>query len=143
MNNILKIAKEYYWEMGHRLPKHKGLCRNIHGHSYKMRVEVVGEPNADNSMVLDYYELSQIVEPIISQFNHAFVAEESDKTVVDFMKNNSFKCVVLPFSSTAENLCIYFTKLLKESISKYNNIHLLTIRIYETVDVYAEISTEL
>ena len=40
----MKIAKEFRWEMGHRLPEHFGLCKNIHGHSYKMVVEFEGEP---------------------------------------------------------------------------------------------------
>ena len=39
----MKIAKEFRWEMGHRLPEHFGLCKNIHGHSYKMIVEFEGE----------------------------------------------------------------------------------------------------
>jgi len=39
----MKIAKEFKWEMGHRLPEHFGQCKNIHGHSYKMLVEFEGE----------------------------------------------------------------------------------------------------
>ena len=27
----MKIAKEFRWEIGHRLPEHFGLCKNIHG----------------------------------------------------------------------------------------------------------------
>ena len=30
----MKIAKEFRWEMGHRLPEHFGLCKNIHGHCH-------------------------------------------------------------------------------------------------------------
>ena len=40
---VMKIAKEFNWEMGHRLPEHFGKCKNIHGHSYKMMVELEGD----------------------------------------------------------------------------------------------------
>ena len=39
----MKVAKEFKWEMGHRLPEHFGNCKNIHGHSYKMIAEFEGE----------------------------------------------------------------------------------------------------
>jgi len=50
----MKIAKEFRWEMGHRLPEHTGLCRNIHGHSYRMVVEITGDVLA-NGMIIDFY----------------------------------------------------------------------------------------
>ncbi|MGA1250362.1 MAG: 6-pyruvoyl trahydropterin synthase family protein, partial [Candidatus Kapaibacteriota bacterium] len=52
---ISRIAKEFHWEMGHRLPFHDGGCQNIHGHSYTMRVEVIGEIDPATGMVIDYF----------------------------------------------------------------------------------------
>ena len=52
----MRISKEFRWEMGHRLQLHKGLCKNLHGHSYKMEVELTGDV-LENGMVLDYYDL--------------------------------------------------------------------------------------
>ena len=57
----MKIGKEFRWEMGHRLPLHTRGCQNIHGHSYKLIVEIEGEPGA-NGMVADYTDLKQIVK---------------------------------------------------------------------------------
>jgi len=42
--------------MAHRLPFHDGGCRNVHGHSYSMTIELVGEPDR-NGMVLDYFDM--------------------------------------------------------------------------------------
>src|SRR5437868_1916429 len=60
---LTRIAKDFRWEMAHRLPEHEGGCRNVHGHSYRMWVEISGEPQA-NGMVLDYFEISAIVDPM-------------------------------------------------------------------------------
>ena len=86
----IKIAKDFYWEMSHRLPDHPGLCRNIHGHSYKMQIELEGEPTAQG-MVLDYYELSKIVKPFLEQFDHAFLCDENDSLMIEFLRTNNFK----------------------------------------------------
>ena len=62
----MKISKEFRWEMGHRLPFHDGLCRNIHGHSYYMVIEIEGELN-ENGMIIDFYDLGKAVKPIIDE----------------------------------------------------------------------------
>jgi len=138
---MIKIAKEFNWEMGHRLQNHNDLCRNLHGHSYKMRVELEGEI-AENSMLMDYYDLTQIVSPIIEPFDHAFLIEETDN-ILNFLQENNFRIVVVPFVSTAENLCKFFAGEIKNKLTQYKNIKHITVRIYETTDVYAEISLEI
>ena len=139
---MLKIAKEFYWEMGHRLKNHNGLCRNLHGHSYKMRVELDGEI-ATNSMLMDYYKLTQIVHKIIEPFDHSFLVEKSDNIILSFLQENNFRCVVVPFVSTAENLCEFFANEIKKNLTQYENIKNLTVRIYETTDVFAEIKIKI
>jgi len=139
---MFKIAKEFNWEMGHRLKNHNDLCRNLHGHSYKMRVELEGEIAA-NSMLLDYYELTQIVNEIIEPFDHSFLVEKSDDIVLNFLQENNFKFVAVPFVSTAENLCEFFANEIKKKLIQYKNIKNLTVRIYETVNVFAEIEISL
>ncbi|MFN3873622.1 MAG: 6-pyruvoyl trahydropterin synthase family protein [Ignavibacterium sp.] len=132
----MKIAKEFRWEMGHRLPEHFGLCRNIHGHSYKMIVEFDGELNKDQ-MVIDYYDVEKIINPVINQLDHAFMVNKDDKVVLEFLEKMNSKKVVVDFDATAENICKY---LLNE-ISKSNlpdNVTLVKVRVYETQFDYAE-----
>jgi len=57
-----KISKEFKWEMSHRLPFHKGLCQNIHGHTYKLRLDLVGSLD-ENGMLIDFYDLEIITQP--------------------------------------------------------------------------------
>jgi len=103
----MKIAKEFHWEMGHRLPYHSGLCRNFHGHSYKMVVEVEGEPS-EGGMIIDFYDLGKIVKPIIEKYDHAFLCWNKDTVVKNFLKKNKMKHVVADYHSTVENICSDF-----------------------------------
>ena len=132
----MKIAKEFRWEMGHRLPDHFGQCKNIHGHSYKMLVEFDGELNKDE-MVIDYFDVEKIINPIIAKLDHAFMVNKDDKIVLGFLEKMNSKKVVVDFQSTAENICSYLLNEIRQA-SLPNNVKKIKVRVYETTDVYAE-----
>lgn len=131
----MKVAKEFKWEMGHRLPEHFGNCKNIHGHSYKMIVEFEGELNKD-AMVIDFYEVDRIIKPLIDKFDHAFMVNKDDKLVIEFLEKIKSKMLVVDFNSTVENICKYvLDELRKFELPK--NIFSIAVRIYETNEDYA------
>ena len=132
----MKIAKEFRWEMGHRLPEHFGLCKNIHGHSYKMIVEFEGELD-ENQMVIDYYDVEKIIDPIIEKLDHAFMVSENDKIVLEFLEKMNSKKVIVNFLATAENICLYILEEIKKS-NLPSNISSIKVRVYETEKDYAE-----
>lgn len=132
----MKVAKEFKWEMGHRLPEHFGNCKNIHGHSYKMIVEFVGNLN-DNDMIIDFYDVDKIIKPLVDKLDHAFIVNEKDKDVVDFLDKIKSKKMVVNFNSTVEKLCHFVL----DEIKKFDlprNISSVSVRIYETNEDYAE-----
>ena len=132
----MKVAKEFKWEMGHRLPEHFGNCKNIHGHSYKMIVEFEGELNKDE-MIIDFYDIDRIVKPLIEKLDHAFMVNENDKEVIEFLQKIKSKMLVVDFNSTVENIC----KFILSEIKKFElpkNISSVIVRIYETNEDYAE-----
>ena len=135
---MMKIAKEFHWEMGHRLPEHFGLCKNIHGHSYKMIVEFEGELD-EQGMVIDFYDVEKIINPIIEKLDHAFMVKDDDEITLEFLEKLYSKKVVVNFFATVENICKYIS----EKIIKCNlpdNIVNVRVRVYETSEDYAEVS---
>ena len=132
----MKVAKEFKWEMGHRLPEHFDLCKNIHGHSYKMIVEFEGELNKDG-MVIDFYDVEKIINPLVEEMDHSFMVKEDDEVVLEFLTKLSSKKVVVNFESTVENICKYIsTKIAKNKLP--GNIKNIIVRVYETAGDYAE-----
>ncbi|MEW6004103.1 MAG: 6-carboxytetrahydropterin synthase [Stygiobacter sp.] len=132
----MKIAKEYRWEMGHRLPFHEGKCKNLHGHSYKCMVEINGEPDK-NGMVLDYYDMKKIIKPIIEELDHSFMVWSGDKEVIEFLDRINSKKVIVDFQSTAENICLYLLERIKKT-DLPKNINTLKVKVFETENTYAE-----
>ena len=132
----MKIAKDFRWEMGHRLPFHDGKCKNLHGHSYKMMVEINGDLD-ENGMVLDYYVVKEIIQPLVEELDHSCMVKNDDVQLIELLKKMNSKHVVTEFHSTAENMVYYFLNKIK-SAGLPKNIHGIKVKIFETETTYAE-----
>ncbi|MDB5036453.1 MAG: 6-pyruvoyl tetrahydrobiopterin synthase [Chlorobi bacterium] len=132
-----RIAKDFHWEMGHRLPFHGGGCRNIHGHSYRMRVVIDGLLD-DHGMVIDYFDLKEIVDPLVELIDHSFLCDDHDREMLAFFAANPLKHVVVPFLTTAENLAAWMLGEIAGRLTSYSHLTALTVRIHETERTYAE-----
>jgi len=133
----MKIAKDFRWEMAHRLQCHKGKCFNLHGHSYKMQVEFEGTIDETTGMVLDYFEVKDIVAPLVNELDHTVIVWEKDSILLEKISELNSAHVIVPFETTAENLAKYFI----EEISKANlpkEISNIKVRVCETENTYAE-----
>ncbi len=141
--NTLTISKEFRWEMGHRLPFHSGHCRNLHGHSYRLRVAIEGTPDA-NGMVMDFYDLAAVVEPIVAMLDHAFLCDSGDQIMERFFRDHpDFKVVYVPFTTTVENICHWIAEHLAQQLRRYQHVRRLHVRLYETATAYAECTVTL
>ncbi len=136
----MKIAKEFRWEMGHRLPDHFGKCKNIHGHSYKMMVEFEGELD-NNGMIIDYYIVKEIIEPIVEKLDHSFMVNKNDSLVLEFLEKLNSKKVIVDFDSTVENITRYLIGKIKKA-DLPSNVKGIKVRVCETPDDYAEETAE-
>ena len=74
---IIRITKEFCFEMAHLLSNYDGLCKNLHGHSYRLMVTVKGNISQDETspkhgMVMDFSVLKRIVkDEIVDKCVHA------------------------------------------------------------------------
>ena len=132
----MKVAKEFKWEMGHRLPEHFGNCKNIHGHSYKMIAEFEGRLN-ENDMIIDFYDIDRIIKPLVEKLDHAFMVNKNDTEVIEFLDRLKSKKLVVDFNSTVENICKFVLDEIKKA-DLSNNISSVSVRVYETNEDYAE-----
>lgn len=132
----MKIAKEFRWEMGHRLQCHKGKCFNLHGHSYKLLVEFTGGVE-DNGMVLDYFDVKEIISPIVEELDHSVIISNKDVALKDAIQKLNSDHVLVDFETTAENLCHYFLDKIKAA-NLPSNITDILVKVFETENTYAE-----
>ena len=138
----MKVAKRFRWEGAHRLPWHGGDCANLHGHSYRMVVELEGEPD-ERGMLIDFKEVKRVLGPLVDAFDHATLVAESDEELLSVMEATGWKHYVLPFDSTSENLASYVIDYLGREGGETLRAHGVTrvrVRLEETETCYAEMS---
>lgn len=138
---MLKVAKEFSFDMAHLLDGHDGKCQNLHGHTYKLQVIVSGETEdngAKKGMVIDFADLQRAVnELIISPMDHAFIYDQSSERetkIAQLLQQLNSKTFALPVRSTAENLAQFIFQRLKENVG----FHLHSVRLWETPTSFAE-----
>lgn len=146
------ITKHIEWDMGHRLLHHSSKCHNLHGHRYLLEASLQGNiqttyGNSSEGMVLDFSEIKQILtEEVYTRLDHGFLIWEQDTDLLDFFNNHSdLKYVVVPFTSTAENIAQWIFDLLTNIFQEQYGEHLTLyrIRLWETPHSSVEVTQSL
>ncbi|MDD3280575.1 MAG: 6-carboxytetrahydropterin synthase [Bacteroidales bacterium] len=139
----IRITKIFHFEMAHALVDYKGLCQNIHGHSYQLEVRVSGCINqhpdkAKKGMVMDFSDLKNIVDKhIIQRYDHALILNsESNAELIKQLKQNYKNIIIVDYQPTSEQLLEDFAGRLKKNLPPYASLH--SIRLSETQSSYAE-----
>ncbi|RLD27523.1 MAG: 6-carboxytetrahydropterin synthase QueD [Bacteroidetes bacterium] len=143
MSNI-RITKQFSFETGHALYGYDGKCRNVHGHSYKLSVTVIGNPITDNSnvkfgMVIDFSDLKIIVkEEIVNVFDHATVFNKNTPHVelARELEKRGHDVLLVNYQPTSEMMIIDFSEKIKKHLPK--NIKLHSLKLQETDTSFAE-----
>jgi 6-pyruvoyltetrahydropterin/6-carboxytetrahydropterin synthase len=143
MNNI-RITKQFSFETGHALYGYDGKCKNVHGHSYKLSVTVIGKPISDTTnvkygMVIDFSDLKKIVKnEIVDVFDHATVFNKNTPHVelAKELENRGHKILLVDYQPTSEMMVIDFSKKIKKHLPQ--NITLHSLRLQETETSFAE-----
>ena len=132
---MLTVSKQCLFDAAHVLTNHAGQCKNLHGHTYRVIVEVA-EGAGGQDMVIDFKDLKQVMrEVILERFDHAFIfdlSSASECEIAAVISKHGMRSVGLPFRSTAENLARHFFQELA------GRVNVVSVRVYETPESCAE-----
>lgn len=140
----IRITKQFTFETGHALYGYDGKCKNVHGHSYKLSVTVIGTPindpnNVKHGMVIDFGDLKKIVRTeIVDVFDHATVFNKNTPHVelATELSQRGHHVILVDYQPTSENMVIDFAAKIKEHLPA--TIQLYSLRLQETETSYAE-----
>lgn len=139
---IIRLTKEFTFEMAHILEGYDGPCRNVHGHSYRLLVTVIGSPNTDTAdpklgMVMDFGQLKKIVRTkIVDRFDHVLLVKSDSELLKQCNMLSLGKIEPVDYQPTCENLLIHIADLISVELPK--NIRLHSLKLHETATSYAE-----
>jgi 6-pyruvoyltetrahydropterin/6-carboxytetrahydropterin synthase len=140
----IRITKQFSFETGHALYGYDGKCKNVHGHSYKLSVTVIGTPITDKGnvkygMVIDFGDLKKIVRrEIVDVFDHATVFNKNTPHIelANELKDRGHDVILVDYQPTSENMVIDFAGKMKEHLPE--TIKLYSLRLQETETSFAE-----
>ncbi len=140
----VRITKEFTFETGHALHGYDGKCRNVHGHSYKLAVTVIGTPISDTNhvklgMVIDFGDLKKIVkEEIVDPFDHATVFNKNTPHVelAEELRGRGHDVILADYQPTSEMMILDFAEKIKSRLPEH--LELFSLRLRETETSYAE-----
>jgi len=140
----IRITKQFSFETGHALYGYDGKCKNVHGHSYKLSVTVIGTPindptNVKHGMVIDFTDLKKIVkEDIVDVFDHATVFNQNTPHVelAKELQNRGHNVILVDYQPTSEMMVIDFSKKIESRLPAHITLH--SLRLQETDSSYAE-----
>ncbi|EGV43137.1 6-carboxytetrahydropterin synthase [Bizionia argentinensis JUB59] len=143
MGNI-RITKQFSFEAGHALYGYDGKCKNVHGHSYKLSVTVIGKPiedpnNVKFGMVIDFGDLKKIVKSeIVDVFDHATVFNKNTPHVelAKELQDRDHSVLLVDYQPTSEMMVIDFAHKIKKHLPKHIALH--SLRLSETDTSCAE-----
>ena len=134
---MITVTKTVKFDAAHVLTNHQGLCKNLHGHTYRVDVSVAQPADDDRDMVIDFKDLKGIANEVVcDRFDHAFIyntKSPGECEIAAVVEKNGMRTVAIPFRSTAENLAKMFYGDLKAHIPG-----LAAVKVWETAESCAE-----
>ena len=61
----------------HRITGSGGKCESLHGHNFRVTLEVTGEQLDDAGMLMDFGELKRILKMVLSKLDHSDLNEHA------------------------------------------------------------------
>ena len=114
----MKITQAFTFEAAHRLPRvaptHR--CFNMHGHSYRVELELAGEVDPETGFVVDFFDIESAFAPLLKQLDHHCLND------IEGLEN-----------PTAENIALWiWTRVSRDLPQLYG------VRVFETPQCWAE-----
>src|SRR6056300_456305 len=140
----IRITKQFSFETGHALYGYDGKCKNVHGHSYRLDVTVIGQPISDKThvkfgMVIDFGDLKKIVkEEIVNVFDHATVFNKNTPHVelAKELQDRGHNVILVDYQPTSEMMILDFAEKIKNRLPSHIELH--SLKLQETSSSFAE-----
>lgn len=109
---IIKV--EHSFDSAHFLAGYSGKCANIHGHRWRVEVEVSAKDlikdGQNLGMVVDFSDLKRDVKEVLDYYDHSLIIEEGTMKMetLKCLKEDGFCVIDVKFRPTAENFSRFF-----------------------------------
>ncbi len=132
-----KVYREHWACIGHRIPGHKGKCKNLHGHNYKFTFEIEGPEVDENGILVDFGDIKDtLCKWIDDNWDHKTILWKEDGLLMLLKQSESplmYGVVQVDFCPTAEKIAEYLIRTVAPTIfNEYKGRFLMKCTVQET-----------
>ena len=142
-SNKIRVTKVFTFDMAHALFGYDGPCKNIHGHTYRLSVTLIGEQITDDGnpkqgMVIDFTDFKKIVkEHVVDVFDHTLVLKaDTPHAKIEGLTEQFERVIFTEYQPSCENLLLDMVDKIYQYLP--SNVQIHNIRLEETPTSYAE-----
>ncbi|MDP1759061.1 MAG: 6-carboxytetrahydropterin synthase QueD [Thermodesulfovibrionales bacterium] len=70
---MFELMVDTTFAAAHQLRGYKGKCEQLHGHNWKVQVHVVAEKLNDIDIAIDFHDLKELLDEVITPLDHSFL----------------------------------------------------------------------
>jgi len=135
------ITRAFEIDMGHRVMGHENLCRNAHGHRYRIEATISAAALDSLGRVLDYSVVKDVLGGhLLRHYDHAFACCEADTEM-----RAALACIpdqriaLMRDNPTAENLAVLWLRQFGQLLERVGEQYqVIGVRVYETPNCWAD-----
>ena len=132
---MYSITKEIHFCYGHRLMRHPGKCRNLHGHSVKAAITVAAQELDAQGMVCDFSDVKEKIGRYIdTELDHNFLLHKDDPLIASLVQAGE-RFMICDEHPTAE----YLARLIYQQ-AQDAGLPVTRVTLWETATAYATYS---
>ncbi|MDE6698732.1 MAG: 6-carboxytetrahydropterin synthase, partial [Lachnospiraceae bacterium] len=130
---MFTLISEGSFDAAHFLQGYNGKCSNIHGHRWRVVVEIYSDTLKEDThtrgMVLDFDTLKEDIKSEVDYFDHSLIIEKSSlrEKTYEALKEEGIKLIEVNFRTTAENFSKYFYEVFEKK-----GYQVKKVSVYET-----------
>jgi 6-pyruvoyltetrahydropterin/6-carboxytetrahydropterin synthase len=99
----VRVKVAFDFEAAHRLPHHRGACRELHGHSYHLVVTADLPVARDTGMAIDFSDVKQVVRrEVVDRLDHTYVNDRIENPTAEVMAVWMWNALKAPLPGLAE-----------------------------------------
>ena len=142
MTERITCTRRLEFDAAHRVMKHEGKCRHLHGHRYAVEATFEGAKLDMLGRVVDFGIIKEkLGNWLDTNWDHNTILWEEDAALADAIggitKQHTF---LLPYNPTAENMARYLFSAVCPKLFEGQSIRCVRVRIYETPNCFADCS---
>lgn len=127
------LKTEHSFDSAHFLYGYEGKCSNIHGHRWRVVLEVCTEAlqteGQNKGMYVDFGDLKRDLRKEVDALDHALIIEKGSlkDTTLAALESEQFRILQFDFRPTAENMAKYFYGKMQQA-----GYRVKCVTVYET-----------